>query len=87
MFFFSFLPTEQLQFPGTQYLVALSVGQLRVIAGITCTHIKQTGSPEITIPVAFLQNINRRSPDSSRLLIQTCLFFSPTRKTGFYIAL
>lgn len=41
MFFFS--PTKQLQFPGTQYLVTLSVGQFRVIARITCTHIKQAG--------------------------------------------
>lgn len=65
-FFFFFLPTKQLQFPGTWYLVALSVGQLRVIERITCTHIKQTQSPEITVLTAFLHNINRRSPDASR---------------------
>lgn len=49
-----------------QNLVALSFGRLRVIARITCTRIKQTRSPEITIPTAFLHNINRRSQDTSR---------------------
>lgn len=65
-FLFFFNRPNNYNSQGHQYLIALSVGQLRVIARITCTHIKQTRSPEITILTAFLYNINRRFPVARR---------------------